>query len=212
MFARINALNAKHARASLAARERLGSAGAMAARTVREPALPARRGAVAAARGAAKLARARVARRRFKRGRAFVDTGHMSMAQPSSIPKDDPRQLRVLFERAAYCSRVHHVSSVFVGVAGDEGDLLARDFLDFVESELRVEDAIFRMLRERAVLLMTDIDEQTARKVMERLVTEFAARFGPSAEISFDFGYFAVAPGKTPTVKDVLPALFSARE
>lgn len=131
------------------------------------------------------------------------------MPQLGSVPKDDPRQLRVLFERAAFCSRVHKVASVFVGVAGDEGDLLARDFLDFVESELRVEDAIFRMLRERAVLLMTDIEEQTARKVMERLRGEFAARFGPSTELSFGFGYFSVAPGKTPTVKDVLPALFA---
>jgi hypothetical protein len=147
----------------------------------------------------------------FKQRAAFVDTGRMSMAQPSSIPKDDPRQLRVLFERAAYCSRVHQVSSVFVGVAGEEGDLLARDFLDFVESELRVEDAIFRMLRERAVLLMTDIDEQTARKVMERLAADFAARFGPRAEMPCAFGYYAVAPGKTPTVKDILPGLFAAR-
>jgi hypothetical protein len=135
----------------------------------------------------------------------------MAMAELNSIPKDDPRQLRVLFERAAYCSRVHKVPSVFVGVAGSEGDMLARDFLDFVESELRVEDAIFRMLRERAVLLMTDIGEDTARKVMERLAADFASRFGPSSELPLAFGYYAVDPGKTPTVKDVLPGLFAGR-
>lgn len=133
------------------------------------------------------------------------------MPELTSIPKDDPRQLRVLFERAAFCSRMHQVPSVFVGVAGEEGDSLARDFLDFVESELRVEDAIFRMLRERAVLLMTDIDEATARKVMERLRSEFAARFAPSTELPIEFGYYAVAPGRTPTVKDVLPTLFAAK-
>jgi hypothetical protein len=143
-----------------------------------------------------------------KRAGAFVDTRRMAMALPSSIPKDDPRQLRVLFERAALCSRAHKVPCVFIGVAGEEGDLLARDFLDFVESELRVEDAIFRMLRERAVLLMTDIDEATARRVMERLRSEFAARFAPSTDLAFGFGYFHVGPGKTPTVKDVLPVLF----
>jgi hypothetical protein len=147
----------------------------------------------------------------FKRAAAFVDTSRMAMAELSVISKDDPRQLRVLFERAAFCSRVHRVPSVFVGVAGDEGDLLARDFLDFVESELRVEDAIFRMLRERAVLLMTDIEEGTARRVMERLVGEFAARFGPSSELSFGFGYYPVEAGRTPTVKDVLPELFKPR-
>ena len=133
------------------------------------------------------------------------------MALPTPIPKDDPRQLRVLFERAALCSRAHKVWCVFIGVAGEEGDLIARDFLDFVESELRVEDSIFRMLRERAVLLMTDIDERTARTVMERLSADFASRFGPSAELPFTFGYFAVPPGQTPTVKDVLPALFPAQ-
>lgn len=148
--------------------------------------------------------------RGVKRALPCVDRKRMAMALSPSVPKDDPRQLRVLFERAALCARVHRVTCVFVGVAGEEGDLLARDFLDFVESELRVEDAIFRMLRERAVLLMTDIDERTARKVMERLCAEFAARFAPSTEIPFAFGYFEVAPGQTPTAKDVLPALFRA--
>jgi hypothetical protein len=147
-----------------------------------------------------------------KRDATFVDTSPMAMAEPTSIPKDDPRQLRVLFERAAYCSRVHKVPSVFVGVAGEEGDLLARDFLDFVESELRVEDPIFRMLRERAVLLMTDVDERTARRVMERLSADFVARFAPGTPPPTEFGFFPVAPGQTPTVKDVLPALFSAAQ
>jgi hypothetical protein len=133
----------------------------------------------------------------------------MSMALSTPIAKDDPRQLRVLFERAALCSRVHQVTCVFIGVAADEGDLLARDFLDFVESELRVEDPIFRMLRERAVLLMTDLDERMARKVMERLCAEFASRFAPSAELPIAFGYWEVRPGQTPTSKDVLPALFT---
>jgi hypothetical protein len=131
------------------------------------------------------------------------------MALLTPVSKDDPRQLRVLFERAAFCSRVHGVPCVFIGVAGEEGSLLARDFLDFVESELRVEDAIFRMLRERAVLLMTDSDERTARKVMERLCVEFASRFAPRGDVPVRFGYYAVEPGKTPTVKDVLPELFS---
>ncbi len=131
------------------------------------------------------------------------------MAELSSLAKDDPRQLRVLFERATFFSRVHKVPCVFIGVAGEEGDLLARDFLDFVESELRVEDGIFRMLRERAVLLMADLEPPSAERVMERLRAEFAARFAPRIELPFQFGYFPVLPGKTPTVKDVLPALFS---
>ena len=58
----------------------------------------------------------------------------------ASYDKGDPRHLRVLFERASQLSREHRLPSVFVGVAGPEGDLLVRDFLDFVEAELRVED------------------------------------------------------------------------
>lgn len=133
------------------------------------------------------------------------------MALPSSIAKDDPRQLRVLFERAVVCARVHKVASVFVGIAGVEGDLVARDFLDFVESELRVEDPIFRMLRERAVLLMTDVSEATARRVMERLCADFAARYAPRTDLPLQFGFHEVPPNHTPTAKDVLPALFAGR-
>jgi hypothetical protein len=135
----------------------------------------------------------------------------MSMAEPTPIPKDDPRQLRLLFERAAYLSRVHKLPSVFVGVAGAEGDLLARDFLDFVEAELRVEDAIFRMLRERAVLLLSDVDVKAARSVLERIAAEFSARYAPRTELPFAYGYFSVMPGQTPTVKDVLPVLFEPK-
>ena len=131
------------------------------------------------------------------------------MSHPSELAKDDPRQLRILFERATWLSRAHHVPAVFVGVAGEEGDLLARDFLDFVESELRVEDAIFRMLRERAVLLLSDLDEKGAARVMERLQNEFASRFAPRTDMPFALAYYAVAPGRTPTIKDVLPAIFS---
>jgi hypothetical protein len=134
----------------------------------------------------------------------------MAMALPTPIAKDDPRQLRVLFERAVVCSRIHKVPCTFVGAAAPEGDLLARDFLDFVESELRVEDPVFRMLRERAVLLMTDVEERMARFVMERLCAEFASRFAPRTELPFTFGYWEVRPGETPTSKDVLPVLFGA--
>ena len=62
--------------------------------------------------------------------------------------------------------------SVFVGVVGSEGDPVARDFLDFVEAELRREDAIYRILRERAVLLLTDIRREAAVGVLARLMGE----------------------------------------
>ena len=64
-----------------------------------------------------------------------------------TVDRGDPRHLRALFERAAQLSREHKLPSVFVGVAGPEGDLLVRDFLDFVEAERRGDDTGCRRLR-----------------------------------------------------------------
>jgi hypothetical protein len=120
----------------------------------------------------------------------------------------DPRHLRMLFERASQLSRQHQLRSVFVGVAGPEGDLLARDFLDFVEAELRVEDVVFRLLRERAVLWLADVDLDAARAVMSRLYDDFAARFPTTIGLRLERGFHRVEPGSVPTAKDVLPLLF----
>jgi GGDEF domain-containing protein len=97
---------------------------------------------------------------------------------------------------------------VFVGVAGPEGDLLVRDFLDFVEAELRVEDVVFRLLRERAVLWLADVDLEAAQGVMTRLHDDFAARFPATIGLRLERGFHRVEPGTVPTAKDVLPLLF----
>ena len=49
------------------------------------------------------------------------------MPHSSPIAKDDPRQLRLLFERAAFLSRVHKVPCVFVGVAGERAAVVVGD-------------------------------------------------------------------------------------
>jgi hypothetical protein len=132
-------------------------------------------------------------------------------AMPEQIPsKHDPRYLRVMMDRANELARSHGVSSVFVGIAGREGDLLAPEFIEFVESALRIEDDVFRLLRERAVLLLTDVDREQAEAVLERLRADFATRFAPSAEIRIGLGYCQVDPGpRVATAKDVLPEIFS---
>ena len=133
----------------------------------------------------------------------------MQSYQANSVPdRGDPRQLRVLFERASLLSREHRLRSVFVGVAGPEGDLLVRDFLDFVEAELRVEDVVFRLLRERAVLWLADLDLEAAQGVMTRLHDDFAARFPATIGLRLERGFHRVEPGTVPTAKDVLPLLF----
>jgi hypothetical protein len=133
----------------------------------------------------------------------------MQSFHPSTaVDRGDPRHLRALFERASLLSREHRLPSVFVGVAGPEGDLLVRDFLDFVEAELRVEDIVFRLLRERAVLWLADVDLAAASGVMQRLHEGFAARFPTTLGLRVEHGYHRVEPGTVPTAKDVLPLLF----
>ena len=130
------------------------------------------------------------------------------MATPQ-MPKHDPRHLRALFERATSLAREHSVGSVFVGIAGKEGDLLVRDFLEFVESQLRMEDSIFQLLRERSVLLLTDVDRAGAETIVERLRSEFVASFPTLTDLAVEIAYRDVPAGAPlVTAKDVLPLLF----
>lgn len=115
----------------------------------------------------------------------------------------------MLFDRATALAQRHEVTSVFVGIAGRDGDLLVPDFIAFVESELRVEDAVFRMLRERAVLLLTDVSQAQAQAVMDRLRASFVSRFAPSTVFEVSLRFHQVEAGRTvATAKDVLPRLF----
>jgi hypothetical protein len=133
------------------------------------------------------------------------------MPVPPQLSKTDPRHLRAMFDRAAALAQDHGVTSVFVGVVGAEGDPLVRDFLDFVEAELRVEDAIYRILRERAVLLLTDVPRDGAVAVLERLKSDFSARFGTVREVEVHLAFVETKKGTPPTAKDVLPLLFDPR-
>jgi len=136
-----------------------------------------------------------------------------AMATSQSLSKQDPRRLRGMMDRASDLARGHQVTSVFVGIAGREGDFLAPEFIDFVESALRMEDAIFRLIRERAVVLLTDADRSQAEEIFERLRGDFAARFGSSGELEVELGYYQIdGHGGHATAKVVLPAIFMPRE
>ena len=124
---------------------------------------------------------------------------------------DDPRKLRSLVERASSLANSHEVGSVMVGLVAPRGDLRFPDFVDFLQSALRVEDGVFRMTRERTVLHLADVDETTARATIDRLLARFHDEFPNATDAEFDSYYVAIAPrsGET-TVKDVLPQLFGA--
>ena len=128
----------------------------------------------------------------------------------SGSQNDDPRKLREMLGRAANLAQNHSLSSVVVGFAGVEEDLLFPELVDFVESALRVDDTIFRMTRDRAVMLLSDVDECRARGIIDRLLNDFRERFTPAQDLGLRLGFYEIPSGTTElTVKQVLPTLFA---
>jgi hypothetical protein len=122
---------------------------------------------------------------------------------------DDPRKLRDMLGKAASLASDYSLRSVVVGVAGREGDLLFPEIIDFFESMLRVDDSIFRMTRERAVLVLADVDRARAEEIVERLMNGFRERFSTAVDPEISLGFFEVSPDERDvTVKHVLLALF----
>jgi hypothetical protein len=129
---------------------------------------------------------------------------------PRRSAYDDPRELRSLLDKASELARAHALRSVVVGLAGFEGDLEFPEVVDYVESALRMDDWLFRMTRERAVVLLTDVTHERALEIMERLLFEFRERFPSLAEPTVSLGYYEVAPGDVPAnAKRVLPRIFA---
>jgi hypothetical protein len=125
----------------------------------------------------------------------------------------DPRRLRELFTRTLDLAALHAVPSVVVGLAGPEGELLVPELIEYVESELRVEDAVFRLTRERAVLFLADVRVATAREIVERLLESFRERFPSARSLAMEVGYHEVEPGsREASVKAVLPRVFPASD
>ncbi len=122
---------------------------------------------------------------------------------------DDLQKLRGILARASSLAREHGLTSVMVGLAGPEGDTEFPDVVDFVESELRMEDAVFRLTRDRVVLFVADVDRAAAEEIMQRILLGYCERASRADDPRVALHYFEVTPGSDPlTVKDVLPALF----
>ncbi|MCR9095565.1 MAG: hypothetical protein NXI30_15190 [bacterium] len=126
---------------------------------------------------------------------------------------DDPRKLSQMIARVSELAESHSVSSVVVGVAAQEGDLLFPDYLAYLESALRVEDQIFRMTRERAVLYLSDVDATRAAEVLVRIFGEFCEEFPTAEAPEFEQRMLEVTPGIGPlSVKEVLTSVFGSKE
>jgi GGDEF domain-containing protein len=114
-------------------------------------------------------------------------------------------------DRVATLAEAHEVGSVVVGVAGRDGDPQISDFMDFVESALRMEDAIFRMTRERSVLFLSDVERTRAEDVVDRLLQSFAEQTASPKPPAVTLGYAVVRPGgDVPLLRDVLLDAFPA--
>ena len=133
------------------------------------------------------------------------------VAMPLSPTRnDDPRKLRDLIQRVSNLACEHQLTSVVVGMSGLESDLLFPEVVDFVGSALRVDDAIFRMTRNRAVFFLADADEMQASEIMQRVLSGFHERFAATQKSMVSLTYFEVTPQATDvSVKQVLPVLFA---
>ena len=137
----------------------------------------------------------------------------MVQAEMTRDNNDDPRKLTQMIARVSELAESHAVSSVVVGVAADEGDLLFPDYLAYLESALRVEDQIFRMTRERAVLYLSDVDATRAAEVLIRIFGEFCEEFPPAEAPEFEQRMLEVTPGIGPiSVKEVLTSVFGNKD
>ncbi|MEM7409073.1 MAG: diguanylate cyclase [Myxococcota bacterium] len=122
----------------------------------------------------------------------------------------DPRRLRELLARAEMLAQEHGLRSVLVGLSGFEGDLAFPEIVDYVESALRVDDALFRMTRERVVILLTDVDADQAAGIVARLLDEYREHYPSTSEPTVGLGQFEIGPDTTEvSLKLVLPALFA---
>ncbi len=123
---------------------------------------------------------------------------------------DDPRRLRGLLDRACDLAREHAVPSVMLGLTSKEGDRAFPEFVAFLQSALRVEDAIFRMTRDRAVVHLADLDPTGAQEVFDRLVSDFNDEFPTMTPPEFDARFYEVKPGASDVrLKDVLTEIFA---
>lgn len=125
---------------------------------------------------------------------------------------DDPRKLSALVARVCELASEHEIPSVLAGLAAEEGDLVFPEYVHFLRSALRVEDGIFRMTRERAVVHLADVDPRRAEEVLERLAGDFCEEFPALRRPNFQLRMLEVKAGAGEVrVKDVLTHIFAPR-
>ena len=122
---------------------------------------------------------------------------------------DDPRKLSALVARASNLASEYSVPSVLVGLVAQEGDTTFPEYIHYLQSALRVEDGIFRMTRERAVIHLADVDRDQALSVLERLAEAFSDEFPALSRPNYRIQIFeAKSDTEELRVKDILTRIF----
>jgi GGDEF domain-containing protein len=136
----------------------------------------------------------------------------VATTMPGPRSNDDPLKLIALLARVSELAHRHSVNSVMTGLRSELGDAEFPEFIDFLESTLRVEDSIFRMTRERVVVHIADVDEAGATEVLERLLSDFQSEFASVEPLAMDVRMFPVPAGTEEIrAKVLLPALFAPK-
>ena len=79
-----------------------------------------------------------------------------------------------------------------------------------ITSALRVDDAVYRMTRDRAVIFLSDVSRATGEEIVQRNLARFGEEFAAAEGPKVELGFFEVTPASGEvTVKQVLPALFA---
>ena len=155
----------------------------------------------------------RTLRARLQIGSLGVDKPvTMTQQTMSNSTVDDPRKLNSLIARVADLAQSHNINSVIVGMACETGDRLFPEFVEFLRSALRVEDGIYRMTRERAVIHLADLDMDGGQSVFNRLLDEFVEEFPAAKEPSFAINFILIPAGsENLQSKTVLTEIFPSR-
>ncbi len=125
---------------------------------------------------------------------------------------DDPRKLSALILRIADLAQSHSVGSAVIGISAPQGDLMFPELVDFLRSALRVEDGIFHMTRERAIVHLADLDLHGGEAVFSRILDDFVEEFPAAKEPAFVINYLQVNPGiENLSTRDVLTEIFPPR-
>ena len=124
---------------------------------------------------------------------------------------DDPRKLKALLARVSNLASEYSVPSVLVGLVAEVGDTTFPEYVHYLQSALRVEDGIFRMTRERAVIHLADVDSEQAAQILERLAEAFSDEFPSLNRLNLRTQiYEAKSDTREIRVKDILTRIFVA--